>query len=406
MRIDYEFPAVVRVRTPRSHAEKHVLCRMSGQGEIRELSEDEAPMAAVVTRKDGRSKYRAVEGGLFASVGRFSDLRRGVGAKRLLRRASVEMGMLRMCHEELSAVPRAFVAPDEAALVLAEASRPAVFHRPPDVFVDVKGPGDRWSLLPSFDRYRSSPHSEDDVERWRATADGMLDGIVLCDDKVWIKVPEPCLSVVTNRNSVYTTHADVAFYSQGASEPRIGTPPKEMSVYWRDIDETCFGLTEWRQARAFAEDHAASIMRGSRTPNVTSDVLNVQVTEPSAFVFDFATAEFRRLADRLFHQGTEAMRLPSRPAVWRRNVPDDFVEALLAFEAARAVDGDNMAELEAAVEGFHEAVSVLRPELERLGFRTDDVLRVIARGLDRWDERPIGLGSDLGPIGMAVKHPL
>jgi hypothetical protein len=123
----------------------------------------------------------------------------------------------------------------------------------------------------------------------------------------------------------------------------------------------------------------------------TFDVVRIEVFDPAAFSFDFETAEFRRLADRVSHLGTTAMRVPSRPSTWKKKAPAAFIEALAQLDVARAVEDGSSSTTESALEHVLETVNRLGDPLSAAGLRCDVFARSINRGLERWADRPITL---------------
>ncbi|MCV9964031.1 hypothetical protein OIU34_19305 [Pararhizobium sp. BT-229] len=156
-------------------------------------------------------------------------------------------------------------------------------------------------------------------------------------------------------------------------------------------------MNDWEQACAFAEAHIAEMTALSPTkPHRKFDIARIEVFDPSAFSFDFETAEFRRLADRVSHLGTTAMRVPSRPSTWKKKAPSAFLEALAQLDAARATEDGCSSATEIALEHALDTVNRLGDPLSAAGLRCDVFVRSISRGLERWADRPISIETD-GP---------
>jgi hypothetical protein len=151
MLIDYELPAAIRATPAKASKERLVLCRVRGTSEVREVSDAEAPLAGVIQRTKGHSKYRLFGGYLYAEVGRISDMRKGGGSMRFLRRTGIEKRLMERAHADLAALPRGSV--NDTCLRLSSMQRfsQVVAHRLPDVF-DKKEP-DLWNGIPFYQTY-------------------------------------------------------------------------------------------------------------------------------------------------------------------------------------------------------------------------------------------------------------
>lgn len=387
MFVDYELPAVIRVTPARGHKEKHLLCKIRGRSDIREVSVAEAPLVGVIHRADGKSKYRSIDGHLYAVVGRFTDLRKGLGSKRFLKRTRIEDRLLEIARTDLASQPRSSVNQD--SILMSNAGIPQFKgHEPPDLFRPSRFEN-IWTRIPTIEDRRLSPDGEADVERWRHIVDTALEGVVLCEDSVWLRVPEPCIAVFPDSTRVYASHGDSAFYAEGNSQP---APHGKETLYWRDVQDVCFSVNDWEQACAFVDAHIAEMTALSPIKtHRTFDVVRIEVFDPAAFSFDFETAEFRRLADRVSHLGTTAMRVPSRPSTWKKKAPAAFIEALAQLDVARAVEDGSSSTTESALEHVLETVNRLGDPLSAAGLRCDVFARSINRGLERWADRPITL---------------
>jgi hypothetical protein len=179
---------------------------------------------------------------------------------------------------------------------------------------------------------------DEDIERWRRTADFALENVIVCEERVWIRVSDPCIAIVPGRTNSHLTQGDASFYSEAADWPRPFAYGKKL--YWRDVEDVCFSVTEWDAAQAFIERHRKerAIEIGS-WPHLVSDIEGMKLYDPSAFSFDFETPEFRRLADRVSYLGMSAMRVPSKPADWKKKAPEPFIDALHHLDLALGQEG-------------------------------------------------------------------
>ncbi len=392
MKVEYEFPALVRVIRSGSDIEKHALCRVRDIAELRHVYEGDAPIAAVVEKKDGRSVYRYHEGKIHALVGRFSDLKNNDTRRRMLRRTGVEQSLMRRVVRELREIGRSRFTPDNALALVGGMVDTPLSHIAADALFRAYPVPDNWTRIQSFDdRIRNIPHRDEDVEMWRHYGREALESVFVCDDRVWTNVPDPCIVARLRKSSTYIGFGDAAFYGAADHFPKLHDRNIKAPAYWEDLDSTCFPLIEWQDALEFTADHARRQAYGITQ---TREVTDVKVLRPDAFTFDFRKAEFRRLADSVFFLGTEATRQPSNPSVMRKNVPEEFIEALLEFEAARDIEGDNSEELEAALDGIFSVIHGLEQELTKLRVKTDSFKMAIEIGLDRWDNRPIETAFD------------
>ncbi|MBY3432941.1 hypothetical protein HFN89_01955 [Rhizobium laguerreae] len=389
MLIEYELPAVVRSTPPRASKERHVLCRVEGISDVREVHEDDAPLAGVIQRRDGHSKYRLLDDQLHAEVGWISDLRKGRGSKRFLSRTAIEKRLMDIAHTELSSLPRGSINLTCLHLSGAQSHQNITFHQPPDVYRRPTYEG-IWKAIPGVEDLHVSVEGENDVERWRRLADEAVSAVMICDGKVWIRVPEPCIAVFPNQTKSYVTQGDTAFYSEGAARPKPRPHGKDLR-YWRDVQDVCFSLNDWGAAQLYCERHhkgvAAKAMDGR---HVSSDIVRIKLFDPSAFSFEFETPEFRRLADRAAHLATHAMRVPSRPAAWKKKTPELFIDALRQLDDALAQE-DWHGATETALEHLVAVMDRLQGPLSDSGLRCEVFVRSISRGLERWADRPINL---------------
>lgn len=389
MLVDYELPAVIRATPARASKEKHILCKVRGQSDVREVSDSEAPLVGVIYRADGKSKYRLFDGHLHAVVGRFSDLRRGVGNKRFLRRTSIETRLMDAVRAELASHPRSLVSSESLQLSTPRTFEQFKFHEPPDRFTHSATFERDWQRMPSVDHQRVSANGDEDVERWRRMVELALEEVVLCEGSVWIRVPEPCIAIFPSRTKTYTTQGDTVFYAAGETQP---LPHGKDLLYWRDVQDVCYSLNDWDKACAFNNRHIAEMTALSPIkPHRKSDIDRIEVFDPDAFSFDFETAEFRRLAARVSHLATTAMRVPSKPTTWKKKAPDAFIDVLRRLDLARASGEDWQADAEIALENVLDAVVRLDGVLSALGLNCDVFARSIERGLERWADRPISL---------------
>lgn len=387
MLIEYELPAAIRATPAKASKERLVLCRVRGCSEVREVLDAEAPLAGVIQRTKGHSKYRLFDGHLHAEVGRISDMRNGSGTMRFLRRTGIEKRLIERANADLVALPRGSVNETCIRLSSMQTISQVVAHRLPDVF-DRNETHDLWKAIPRADELRMSVDGDEGMERWRGMADAALQNVIVCEEKVWIKVPDPCIALFPSRTRAYLTQGDAAFYSEAAQRP---LPHGKDPLYWRDVEDICFSVNDWEAAQAFVERHRkeASIEIKS-WPHLHSDIVQIKLFEPSAFSFDFETPEFRRLADRVLHLGTTAMRVPSKPSDWKKKAPEPFIDALHQLDLALSQD-DWHGETENALEYVLDVMERLEKPLTASGLRCDVFSRSISRGLERWADRPINV---------------
>lgn len=389
MLVDYELPAVILATPARGSKEKHILCKVRGQSDIREVSDSEAPLVGIIYRADGKSKYRLFDGHLHAVVGRFSDLRKGVGSKRFLSRTSIEARLMDVVRAELASHPRAMVSSESLQIATPRIYEPFKFHEPPDRFKSSATFEHQWKRIPLADHQRMAANGDEDVERWRGIVELALEEVIVCEGSVWIRVPEPCIAIFPSLSKVNTTQGDTAFYAAGRTPP---LPHGKDLLYWRDVEDVCFSLNDWDKACAFNDRHLAEMNANSTTrPHRTSDIGRIEVFDPDAFSFDFETAEFRRLADRVSHLATTAMRVPSKPGTWKKKAPEAFIDVLQQLNLARNSGEDWQADTEIALETVLDAVDRLGDVLTATGLKCDVFARSIERGLERWADRPISL---------------
>jgi hypothetical protein len=391
MLIEYELPAAIRATRPNASKERLVLCRVKGASEVREVADRDAPLAGVIQREKGHSKYRLFDGHLHAEVGRISDLRKGGGNMRFLRRTGIERRLMGRAHEDLAALPRGSVNDTCLHLSSMQTYSQVVAHRLPDVFDRTER--DLWKAIPGADELRMSADGDEGMERWRAMADDAFENVIVCEGKVWIRVPDPCIAIYPSRTRTYLTQGDAAFYSEAARRP---LPHGKDPLYWRDVEDVCFSVNDWEAARAFVERHRkeASIEIQS-WPHLHSGIVQIKLFDPSAFSFDFEAPEFRRLADRVLHLGTTAMRVPSKPTDWKKKAPDPFVEALHRLDLALEQE-DWHGETENSLEQLVDVIERLDAPLTTAGLKCDAFRRSITRGLERWADRPINLETVRG----------
>lgn len=388
MLVEFEFPAVVRAIPARAVNEKLVLCRIPERGEIRVVASEEAPLVAVIHREGGKSRYRAVDGELFAVVGGVSDLRKGVGNKSFLRRTMIEKHLFGIAHDELSSCPRSLVWPENA--IDSAYIKPSFQHSPPDIFS--RNPKDPFSMLPYVTDVRPTLDGDRDIAVWRHRINIALESVVICDERVWMRVPEPSIALFPQSVGIHRVQGDTAFYSQAKDNPLLAR--QEAALYWRNIQDVCLPITEWDEAEEFTARHLSWISNPHLKRTATSDIVRVEIHDPSPFRFDFRTAEFRRLADRASYLGTDAMRVPSRPSVWRKNLPQLFVDAINQLDRARSLGLDGLNELEVALENMLHLVRRPEPELSSK-LNCDVFAHSLELGLERWQDRPISLESGM-----------
>jgi hypothetical protein len=399
MLVEYELPAVIRSIPARSSKERHTLCKIRGQSDIREVSGSDAPLLGVIHRAEGKSKYRLFDGQLHAVVGRFSDLRKGVGSKRFLRRTSIEARLMDAVRAELEAQPKPLVNPDSQQILAQRINQQFKFHEPPDLFTHSTSFEAVWNRIPLFTDQRVSENGAEDAERWRLMADVSLAGVILCEDSVWTKVPEPCIAIFPSPTKTYTAQGDTAFYESAEAQP---LPHGSSPLYWRDVQDVCFSVNDWDKACAFTDRHIAEIetLYPTRAQRM-ADIVRIEVFDPDAFSFDFETAEFRRLADRVSHLATTAMRVPSKPKTWQKRAPDAFIDLLQQLDQARYGGDEWHADTETALENILDATARLGSVLSTLGLNCEIFHRSIERGLERWADRAISLAPDGSAASMA-----
>nr|WP_250808240.1 hypothetical protein [Neorhizobium tomejilense] len=411
--VQYDFPAVIRAAKQRSATERPVVCRLRGQSALMEVDDREAPVVAIVKRKEDRSKFRFCCGGLFSSVASFDRIGDLTGDGRFLRWPLVEQRLFLEASDALAGYREAEIWPEGARGILnRRRSMTPLFHEPMDKLVLKRSPWDDLGALPGPDDLNHTENSKADIEERLAYVDNLMTSSLLVHEgTVIVKVPEPCFSVTpyhipVRRQAADVTgiisgaridQGDISFYGQAARMPVLHS--SFPGLYWGDMRDTCFPITELDQAREFADTLMADLAAKGERPNLLTDVEKVEIFDASAFTHDFRTSEFLRLADRIFYHGTRATRLPSRPKAFRRNMPEDFIEAILDFEAARNDEGCDLDQLEDALDATLSAVIGNRDELEALNVDTDSFRRAIGIGLDRWDERPIRIDTHTGLFG-------
>ncbi|MCS4090116.1 hypothetical protein [Rhizobium sp. BK176] len=401
MLIEYELPAAIRATPAKASKERLVLCRVQGSSNVREVTGTEAPIAGVIQRTKGHSKYRLFDGHLHAEVGRISDMRKGVGSMRFLRRTGIEKRLMERAHAELASLPSGSVNDTCLRLSSVQAFSQVVAHRLPDVFE--KTERDVWQAIPSSEEQRVSVDGQGDMEHWRRMADTALGNVIVCDQRVWIRVPDPCVAIVPGRTKSYLTQGDASFYSEAGDRPRPSAFGQKL--YWRDIEDVCFPITDWEAAQSFLERHRKErAIEIGGWPNLVSDIVGIKLYDPSAFAFEFETPEFRRLADRVSYLGTSAMRVPSKPAEWKKKAPEPFIGALHQLDIALKEEAWQ-GHTESALEHILDVISRLEKPLTVSGLRCDVFSRSIARGLERWADRPINLetvrrASNGTPFGL------
>jgi hypothetical protein len=399
MLIEYELPAAIRATPARASKERHVLCRVRGSSEVREVDNGDAPLAGVIQRTKGHSKFRLFDGRIHAEVGRISDMKKGGGNMRFLRRTGIEKSLMDRAHADLSSLPRGSVNDTCLRLSSVQTISQVVAHRLPDVFD--KTERDLWKAIPSAEELRVSGDGEEDMERWRRMAEAALESVIVCEQKVWIRVPEPCIALFPGRSKSYLTQGDTAFYAEAALTP---PPHGKNPLYWRDVEDVCFSVNDWEAAQSFVARHRKEVGYFQSGTHLLSDIVQIKLFDPSAFTFDFETSEFRRLADRVSHLGTSAMRVPSKPTDWKKRAPEPFVDALHQLDVA-LVHEEWHGETERVLEHVHDVIERLQGPLEAAGLRCDVFGRAISRGLERWADRPINLetvrqASYDGPSGQ------
>jgi hypothetical protein len=390
MIVEFDIPAVVRALVSRSSREKHFICKVPGRADIREVSSAEAPMAGVVIRKDGKSKYRSFDGEIYAVVGRFSDLRNGVGNKRFLRRTGVEDMLFRRAQLELSQCARTSVNHETLQLstALLPTERSGKFDLG-DAFKNSKIEH-LWRSVTSAGELKLSPDGETDASRWLDLANAALDKVFICEESVWLRVPDPCIALFPSNLGMYTVQGDAGFYTQKERRPGFNEP---LDIYWRDIQDLCLPIFEGERARSITDEHLSRLQSKNVKVGSTVDIQRIEIFNPEAFSFDFESAEFRRLADRVSYLGSAALRVPSRPSIWKKRVPTEFIEAIAQLDTALMNDADGGRDTEIALEYVLDMVFRQESSLEAAGLRCQTFGRAIERGLERWADRPITLST-------------
>lgn len=398
MIVEFDTPAVVRALVSRSSREKHFICKVPGSADIRELSSAEAPTAGVVIRKEGKSKYRSFDGKIYGVVGRFSDLRKGVGSKRFLRRTGIEDMLFSKAQSELSQYPRTSV--NYETLQLSTALAPGERLDKFDLADEFKNSKIEhlWRSVTSASALKLSSDGEADAARWLDLAKAALDKVFVCEDSVWIRVPDPCIALFPSNLGMYTVQGDAGFYRQKERRPGFN---QRLGIYWRDIQDVCLPITEGERARSFTDEHLSSLQSRNMRVGSTVDIQRIEIFEPEAFSFDFESAEFRRLADRVSYLGSTALRVPSRPSMWKKRVPIDFIEAIAQLDTALMNEADGGRETEIAMEYVLETVFRQESSLEAVGLRCQAFGRAVGRGLERWADRPINLTPTHGAMRIA-----
>lgn len=392
MRVEFEFPAVVRTRPPRASGEKHVLCRARGTGDIKEVSEHEAPVAAVIHRLDGKSRYRTFEGNLYASIGRFSILKHGERELRLLRRTNIERTMLAEAAEAMSDVSWSSTGRDAAEMMLAQSSKTISARLPSDQWMKIGAARDSWNALTMFDDLAHLSHGEEDLSLWSGRVSELLDGVMICGETAYVQVPDPCLFVTLNDHNIETTQRDAALFEDRHREPSFWSGKEAKSPYWWNISDMCFPIYEWEEAKSMIKEIRAKRSRGPVVMYHKSEIVSVEMFDPSAFTFDFRTAELRRLADKVLFYATERLRVPSRPKAWLKNADEEVIDALLEIEAARSEDG-SLDGIEDALDLVSSVMVEKLTELQKLGVPVNLISQAIEHGLSRWDDRPIEISG-------------
>jgi len=395
-KVSYRIPAAVRIRSNARASEKLFLCSVGGETEIREVDARMAPVAAVVRRKDGRSKYRTVDGRLHAVLGQYDQLAAGAGQRSLFSRSGAERSLLRVAWAEICAVPKSGLRMD-----IGHAFSPPApewmdgGRRPLDIWNPMSRHDYQEARLPKLEETSLAWYSEHDVERWRRLADSALSRTVVCDGRVWTEVAEPCFAVQTRGTlGCLVMQADAAIYD-GRDLPHRLEWGYKTPAYLGNLHEAMFSLRDEAAALEMASSHIGELP-GRHSARTFLDVTRVEIADEAAFGFDFETAEFTRLADRASYYGHLATRVPSNLSKMRKGVPEEFVEALVALDAARACE---------VAEGLEDPLRRIVDLAGRLShlpgigtFANARTRRALERGLDRWADRAVDLAASDAPL--------
>jgi hypothetical protein len=400
--VEYDFPAVIRAAKPRSRVERPVVCRLKGRTVLSEVSQSEAPVAAIVKRRFGRSKYRSFEGGLFVTVADFARLDQLDDLHGFLRRTGVEQRLFAEIAENMSSYREAQIWPEGVKHTLdAIRSTVPVDHQPTEALRPYARDIRLLACLPEHDELNFTENTQDDIALAVSRIDELiLRSVLVCDGKVICRTPEPCLAVGRDVNStggriVKMSQGDVSFYARRHHEPVLHAVV--LDAYWSDVEDACYPLTEFADARRLATEMLGDFPEENRKSTFVTDIENVEIFDPAAFAHPVGQAEMIRLADRVFHHATKATRTPSRPKIFRKIVSEDFIETILGFEAALDPDDGDIDQVEEALEAMLAAIAEDPAHMHAIGIDTAAFTRGIERGLDRWDNRTV----DIAPSSLS-----
>jgi hypothetical protein len=398
VKFEVDIPALVVARPRGAKSTKSVLCTVPMTLDIRRLSPQDAPVAAFVTRGDGRSPFRYHEGRFLASVGKIAAISGNTDFKRMTRRTQIESTLFGLMDAKLSDksfdLPPLWPATSRAAVAAGIAHIPA--WGKPDTWYDQ--PAAQISKFP--DPIGSLDLSEinyDDVAYWTSEAEHAAERVFLCDDRLWRQVPEP--SLIANFVSGYSPYIETAQAEMDIYEYRLHPPASyrsykrgaQGSAYWGELGNVCYPLTEHDRMQEDIAEFARNFQASQKPKSI--GIKAVEVLMPDVFGQGWHDLELDRVARRSAWFVNLSYAKDNGRGEWKKNADPGLHGAyttlkdmLDTYDPANGLHPD----MEAALTQFREhlaAVAQNEREMNRREFL--QIANSVWEGLRRWRDRPI-----------------